>query len=1325
VLNPAPPAVLDVDGGLAAADRSILDALPAHIAVLDSRGVILSVNKAWRRFATESGMSCVDQGVGSNYLRICDGVTGSEAVDVRHISDGIRAVLHGTQEAFSGEYPCHSPSEERWFLLNVTAVAAGHDQGALVMHTDITPRKQAEQAMERTVERLNEAQRVARIGDWDFDIASGVISWSPLVYDILGREPELGPPRTYEENAALFEPESRKLQAENINRAIESGEPQEYELTTSAESGPPVHVQAVAVPVKDEAGIVRGIHGTVQDVTASRSAQSALKERERELRETQRLAQLGSWYHEFDDGLVRWSEETSRIFGLEPSVYEQSFDDLRRFFGPETFAEMGDMVGRLRDFGKAYEIEAPITRIDGSRGWTLARGEPVRNGEGTIIAVRGTVLDITERKLAEWAAEQLATRTAQRERMLSTLLSSMTDFAYVYDREGRFVFVNQPLLDLWGITLEAAIGRNFVEIGYPEELAKKLLREVNEVFETKESLTGETPYTSPSGVHGFYEYIFSPVIGADGTVENVVGSTRDVTERRRTEDQLRASDEQFRQFAANIDEVFWVRSADMSEVQFLSPAFERIWGRPMESLLSNPESWTEFIVAEDRERVAAIFADLCSEARSVDVEYRIARPDGEIRWVRARGFQVRDGNGVHIKNIGISSDITEKQLAAVALRASAEQFRALAEALKKSELHQRLQAEQLEMERSRLVAAQHVAKVGSWETDLSSMAVRWSEETHRIFGVEPERSPVTHSTFLDLVHPEDRLRVNGAFEESMRAGGPRTIEHRLLLADGMVKTVEERWEVVFDAQDNPLRAVGTCQDITERRQAEDALRQSQKRLRDVFDGLGPSMFVALLAADGILMEINRSPLEAAGLRPDDVLGLPFDQTHWWTYSAEVQHQLRDAMARARSGESSRYDVKTRGVGDEVIDMDFSLEPLRDDAGTIRFLVASATVITDRKIAEDALRQAQKMEAVGQLAAGVAHEFNNLLQALMSTSAILRYRAETPAIASTGTDLEMLIKRGAGLTHQLLLFARNSAIEKSSLDLGRELRTASAFLRPLIPETIAIVVDVPAEPLQVAADAGQLQQVLLNLAINARDAMPAGGTLTLRAGRAGDEVFQEVEDNGHGMSAETRAHLFEPFFSTKLPGKGTGLGLAVAHGIIEQHGGRFEVHSTPGEGSRFRVILPAALGSAEAVMSELSAGTSPSIGAGRVFLVEDDESVREGVATLLGLMGFEVVTAASGEEAIALTIEPPPQVLLSDVTLPGMTGPRVAALLRERWPELKIILMSGYFEETMRANASRQGCQFLPKPFELEELARVLALAMNEEGLSVTTSPHAD
>jgi two-component system cell cycle sensor histidine kinase/response regulator CckA len=431
-----------------------------------------------------------------------------------------------------------------------------------------------------------------------------------------------------------------------------------------------------------------------------------------------------------------------------------------------------------------------------------------------------------------------------------------------------------------------------------------------------------------------------------------------------------------------------------------------------------------------------------------------------------------------------------------------------------------------------------------------------------------------------------------------------------------------------------------------------------------------------------------------------------------------------------AGESWRGEMTNRRKDGRLYPEAQTITPVKDDDGTISHFIAIKSDLTAQHQVAAQLRQAQKMEAVGQLAAGMAHEFNNLLQALMSMASIVRLRAGSAEVAQLGTEMESQIKRGASLTQQLLLFSRNHAIEKSDLDLREQVQKASLLLRQLIPQNIRIVVETSPERLSVECDSGQMQQVLLNLAINARDVMPDGGTLTLRAGASSGEVFLEVEDTGYGMDEATRARIFEPFFTTKEMGKGTGLGLAVVHGIVEDHGGRIDVRSRPGQGSCIRVVLPASVGADLPTLGPSDDADMP-VGSGRVLLVEDQEGVRDGITVLLEMIGYEVTAVGSGEEAIALALEPAPDLLLSDITLPGIAGPTLGERLCERWPTLKVVLMSGYLEEALRAKARDREWHFLQKPFEMADLASHLQAALDGKmpgtvsSQSRTTSPAPD
>jgi two-component system cell cycle sensor histidine kinase/response regulator CckA len=466
--------------------------------------------------------------------------------------------------------------------------------------------------------------------------------------------------------------------------------------------------------------------------------------------------------------------------------------------------------------------------------------------------------------------------------------------------------------------------------------------------------------------------------------------------------------------------------------------------------------------------------------------------------------------------------------------------------------------------------------------------------------------------------------------------------------------------------------------------------------------------VSISDVAGRLLYVNRGGRTMVGLTEDaDVTGYTIAD---FLRNPHTHLVITEGIPKAMLAGFWQGETELMSLEGEAISISLIILAHKRSDGSVEFVSTLARDITAHRQLEAQLRQAQKMEAVGQLASGVAHEFNNLLQALMSMASILRLRSGSAPIAKIAADIELQIKRGASLTQQLLLFSRDVVIEKADLDLREEVQKASVLLRLLIPENIRIVLETSAQRLSVQVDAGQMQQVLLNLAINARDAMAGGGTLTLRAGSCGEEVFLEVEDTGDGMNDATRAHLFEPFFSTKELGKGTGLGLAVVHGIVVEHGGRIEVESRPGQGSRFRVVLPPALCEGVPVSAPVDIAEEQ-VGVGCVLLVEDEAAVREGLAILLETIGYDVIAIDSGEEAITLQLDQAPDVLLTDVTLAGMGGPALGERLRERWPSMKVVLMSGYFEETLRANASERGWFFLQKPFEMIELTSHLRTAL--------------
>ena len=365
--------------------------------------------------------------------------------------------------------------------------------------------------------------------------------------------------------------------------------------------------------------------------------------------------------------------------------------------------------------------------------------------------------------------------------------------------------------------------------------------------------------------------------------------------------------------------------------------------------------------------------------------------------------------------------------------------------------------------------------------------------------------------------------------------------------------------------------------------------------------------------------------------------------------------------------------------------------------------------------EEQLRQAQKMEAIGRLAGGVAHDFNNLLQAMLAIVEGLRLRPRDEHPAAAVDELVAHIQRAAALTRQLLLFSRREVASREEVDLNELVDDTTRLLRRLIPETVHLVVVPAASPPAVLADRGQLQQVLLNLAVNARDAMAHGGSLTVRTENDGGECSLVVEDTGTGMDAATKQRIFEPFFTTKSEALGTGLGLAVVHGIVQQHGGRIEVESEVGAGSRFRIILPTCPRTTpEAAIAERRQRAVPPGGGERLLVVEDEDGARIALGELLRALGYDVTTVASGTEAIGLPDDPPFELVLSDLVLPGISGAALVPILEQRWPGLRVVLMSGYTEDAaVRYGVVTGSVRFLQKPFDLATVAREIREALDE------------
>jgi len=510
---------------------------------------------------------------------------------------------------------------------------------------------------------------------------------------------------------------------------------------------------------------------------------------------------------------------------------------------------------------------------------------------------------------------------------------------------------------------------------------------------------------------------------------------------------------------------------------------------------------------------------------------------------------------------------------------------------------------------------------------------------------------------------------------------------------------------VRDGRGEVTMLVSESRDVTERVRAHEALMMSGARYRTLIDS-APEAIVVLDVATGQFVDCNQKACEMFGASVTDLrsLGVLDISPPLQPDGRESRLVVNGFFDETLAGGRPVFEWIHRTLAGRDFPCEVALVKLPDPERTL--IRGSITDITHRRQLEEQLRQSQKMEAVGRLAGGVAHDFNNLLTVITLSSHMLLDILKPGPEAEQVRDIADAAERASGLTRQLLTFGRKDVQAPKVLDVNDRVREAESMLRRMIGEDINLIVELDADVWPVTIDPGHLGQVLMNLSVNARDAMPRGGTLVIRTVNVEQHVCLRVTDTGVGMPPEMVERVFEPFFTSKGVGKGTGLGLAVVHGIVEQSGGRIEVESQPGRGTTFSIYLPAS-SVAEPSLVEAS-GPAPRDGHEAILLVEDEASLRQLAARALRARGFTVLLAADGAEALkVLEAHPEPlDLLVTDVVMPNMDGRELADRLRARMPGLKVLFLSGYMDDALlRRGVFEANETLLQKPFTPSSLAQ--------------------
>ena len=951
-----------------------------------------------------------------------------------------------------------------------------------------------------------------------------------------------------------------------------------------------------------------------------------------------------------------------------------SFDSLDEILGrpladhwaPESRAVVAERaIQRTQGVPLPSEYEAVAQRKDGSQFPAHIAVAMVELLDGRVTV--GFVTDISERKRAEDSMRA----SEERYRLIA---ENTADVIWTLDlATRRFTYVSPSVERLRGFSAAEVMAQPFEATVTPESRGRidaalaASLAALAAGDESARVTTVEVEQPTRGGGVVRTEIVASALVDASGRVTGILGVTRDITERRRGDDALRESEERYRAFVNSTSDLAFVKNEDFRYV-LVNRAHQDFFGMPEDRIVGK----TDF------ELMPRDAAEACrrSDERAIleqGVVVTEERTGGRIYETRKFPLRLRDGKvGVG----GIIRDITDRELAAESLRRSEEQYHSLFNGANDAIV---------------------VFEPGS-ETILDA-----NPKACELYGYG--RDELVGSSLKRLTL--DVARGERLIADLVQDKTANELETVHLRRDGTAVQLQIKGSVVDYGGKTAVLSI--ARDITQRKRGE----EERRRLATAIEQSAEA--VVITDTRGTIEYVNPAFEWITGYPAAEVIG---SKPNILKSGKQPPSFYAEMWTVISSGSVWTGRLTNRRKDGSLYQEEMSISPIRDENGEIINFVAVKRDVSSEMELQRQLAQAQKMEAMGRLAGGVAHDFNNVLQALITHVQLIRNRPKgRKSMESSIQEIEDLIGRGASLTRQLLIFSRRETVKPEHLDLNEQVREAGRMLQRLVKENIKLSIALAPQRLQVTADRGQLDQVLMNLVVNASDAMPDGGHLTIRTGSADpDRVWLSVSDTGTGIPDAIRESIFEPFFTTKAPGKGTGLGLSVVNGIVAQHGGTVEVESEMGRGTTFRVSLPETGSGKFAAVKEVRQHPAKlTEGRGeRVLVVEDEEAARQGLHDILVSLGYAVTSAGSAEEAGSLPADPPFDVLLTDLMLPGVAGTQLAAGLKARWPGLRVILMSGYTEdEAVRRDVGGGTVRFLQKPFDMATLAREVRAALDE------------
>jgi PAS domain S-box-containing protein len=758
----------------------------------------------------------------------------------------------------------------------------------------------------------------------------------------------------------------------------------------------------------------------------------------------------------------------------------------------------------------------------------------------------------------------------------------------------------------------------------------------------------------------------------------VLGISLDISGRKQAEENLRESERQYRSLVANLPGAVWTVDRQQ-HVKFVSHNIEAMTGyTPAELCAQGGMVWIDHVHPLDRERVSRSCHLLFTEGKPCDLEYRLRRKDGTWFWAHSRSVSTYENAGVRYAD-GLLSDITERKEA-------------------EAELH-------------RLAAIVEASQDAITSATLDGVVTSWNTGAEIIYGYAAAEALGSN---IARVAPPEKQEELKELRDTVALGHSTIVETQRVRKDGTTIDISLSVAPIKDDAGNITGISGIARDITARKKADEQLRLQSAALEAAANA------IVITDREGTIAWVNAAFAAITGFNKDEVRGKNPRILHSGSHDKAYYANLWSTIT---SGKVWSGEITNRRKDGTLYTEEMTVTPVRSGSAEITHFIAIKQDISEHKLLERQLQQAQKMEAIGRLAGGVAHDFNNMLGVITGYCELLKLRPELHVdVLRQVQEIEEAAKRAAGLTQQLLAFSRKQVLQPRILDLNEVLRKLNSLLRRLIGDDIELITHCgTSSDVRVRADQNQIEQIVMNLAVNARDAMPRGGKLIIetdvceldesyvlshRPVRPGRYVRLTVSDTGCGMDKETVSHLFEPFFSTKEAGTGTGLGLSIVYGIVKQSDGYIWVYSEPGQGTTFKIYLPQRSATLSPRPSELSVESLR--GTETVLLAEDDAGLRKLIVRFLRDEGYVVLEADRAKVALDIAAENahPPDVLITDIVMPGMSGRSLANNLVSVFPAMKVLYMSGYTHDgAVQTRNLNEGEAFLQKPFAPAELCK--------------------